>query len=70
MAVLFLSKHVIIIEMLHDILNAAMQDITKPVYGIHLNILIMSQPIKLRTVDMISRIKVILRDPLSSSAVA
>ena len=49
-------KHIIIIKMLHYILYPAMQNITKPVYGIHLYIQIVPESVKLGSRYIVFRI--------------
>ena len=50
--------------MLHDILYPAMQNITEPVNGIHLDIEVVAEPMKLGTVYIVLCIEIILGDIL------
>lgn len=50
------SKEVIIVEMYHDILYPAVENVTKPVYRIYFYIFVMPEPVELGTVDIVIRI--------------
>jgi len=55
-------KQIIILNMLHDLPDIAVQNIAKPVDGVFLHIAVVSQPIDLRTIYIMVRIKIILRN--------
>lgn len=57
-------KHVIVIEVLDDILYSAMQKIAKLINGIHFHILIMPQTVQLGPIDVVGGVKIVLRYPL------
>ena len=54
------SEPVIVWEMLHDVLNPALQDVAELVDGIDLHVLIVPEPIELGAVYIIMGIKIIL----------
>lgn len=59
------SEQIVIGKMLHDILDPASQNIAKPIKGIDLNILIVAQPIELRTIYIVMGVQVILGNALA-----
>ena len=54
------SEPIIVREMLHDVLDAALQDVAELVDGIDLHVLIVPEPVELGTVYIIMGIKIIL----------
>jgi len=54
------SEPVIVGEMLHNVLDAALQDVAELVDGIDLHVLIVPEPIELGAVYIIMGIKIIL----------
>ena len=56
------SEPVIVREMLHDVLDAALQDVAELVNGVDLHVLIVPEPIELGAVYIIISIKIILRN--------
>ena len=56
------SEPVIVGEMLHNVLDAALQDVAELVDGIDLHVLIVPEPVELGAVYIIMGIKVILRN--------
>ena len=56
------SEPIIVGKMLHNVLNAALQDVAELVYGIDLHVLIVPEPVELGAVYIIMGIKIILRN--------
>ena len=56
------SEPIIVREMLHDVLDTALQDVAELVDGIDLHILIVPEPIELGAVYIIMGIKIVLRN--------
>ena len=54
------SEPIIVREMLHDVLDAALQDVAELVDGIDLHVLIVPEPVELGAVYIIMGIKIIL----------
>ena len=54
------SEPVIVWKVLHNVLDAALQDVAELVYGIDLLVLIVPEPIELGAVYIIMGIKIIL----------
>ena len=54
------SEPIIVREMLHDVLDAALEDVAEFVDGIDLHVLIVPEPVELGTVYIIMGIKIIL----------
>lgn len=54
------SEPVIVGEMLHNVLDAALQDVAELVNGVDLHVLIVPEPIELGAVYIIMGIKIIL----------
>ena len=54
------SEPIIVREMLHDVLDAALQDVAELVDGIDLHVLIAPEPVELGAVYIIMGIKIIL----------
>ena len=61
-ALFVVSEPVIVGEMLHDVLDAALQDVAELVDGIDLHVFIVPEPIELGAVYIIMGIKIILRN--------
>lgn len=59
-ALFVVSEPIIVREMLHDVLDAALQDVAELVDGIDLHVLIVPEPIELGAVYIIMGIKIIL----------
>ncbi len=55
-----MSKEVIIVEVYHDILYPAVENITKSVDRVHFYIFIMSKPVNLGAIDIVIRIQIVL----------
>ena len=56
------SEPIIVWEMLHDVLNAALQDIAELVYCIDLHVFIVPEPVELGAVYIIMSVQVVLRN--------
>ena len=54
------SEPVIVWEMLHNVLNPALQDVAELVYGIDLHVFVVPEPVELGAVYIIMGIKIIL----------
>ena len=59
-ALFVVSEPVIVGEMLHDVLDAALQDVAELVDGIDLHVFIVPEPIELGAVYIIMGIKIVL----------
>ena len=55
-------KLIIVGDVLHDILHAAVENIAQLVDGIDLYILVLTEPVDLRTVDIVVGVQVVLCD--------
>ena len=58
------SEPVIVGEMLHNVLDAALQDVAELVDGIDLHVLIVPEPVELGAVYIIMSVKIILGNAL------
>ena len=58
------SEPIIVREMLHDVLDAALEDVAEFVDGIDLHVLIVPEPVELGAVYIIMGIKIILGNAL------
>ena len=56
------SEPIIVWKMLHDVLNAALQDVAELVYGIDLHVFIVPEPVELGAVYIIVSVEIILRN--------
>ena len=56
------SEPIIVREMLHDVLDAALQDVAELVDGIDLHVLVVPEPIELGAVYIVMGIKIVLRN--------
>jgi hypothetical protein len=54
------SEMVVIGEMLHDILDAAVQNVAKTVDGVDLHVPVLAEPVQLGAVDVVVGIEVVL----------
>lgn len=58
------SEQIVVLKMLHDILYPTVQQIAQPVDGIHFHIFVVTQAVKLRAIDVIGGIQIVLGNPL------
>ena len=56
------SEPIIVREMLHNVLNPALQDVAELVYGIDLHVFVVPEPVELGAVYIIMGIKIVLRN--------
>ena len=55
------SKYIIVRNVLHDILDPAMEDVAQTVDGVGLNIFVLAEAVKLGAVDVVVGVQRILR---------
>ena len=57
------SENVVVWNMLHDILDFALQNITQPVDGVGFDVPVLAEPVQLGTIDVVVGIQVVLGHP-------